>query len=212
MICYVFSFLFPFLVFLLGCLLLAGGGRPSPVPPLRGALCALLSLGGCLLPVQGIPLGRWLLGYVPQVSLPLLLLLLQAVLRALTGRRLLGTGALRLLFVWGGAGALFLYPMALGLGPWDPYALGWGRSWLFYGLLCLGAALVAMHHPLGLVFTAALLGQGLGLFESLNLWDSVMDPVFGILSLAALLRHGVSFPRKAFGKHFPRGDKEANTP
>ena len=71
----------------------------------------------------------------------------------------------------------FLYPMALGLGDWDPYRLGWGQPGMWIGLLIL--AFVCWLNGLRLLpalIAVSLLVWTAGLLESGNLWDYLLDP------------------------------------
>jgi hypothetical protein len=73
--------------------------------------------------------------------------------------------------------ALALYPMALGLGPLDPYALGYSPRILPLGFLVL--SVVSWWRGVGLLAIAigmAQLAFALNLYESDNLWDYVIDP------------------------------------
>ena len=75
------------------------------------------------------------------------------------------------------SGAFVLYPMALGVGLYDPYRLGF-ESWGFLAVLfALSCALWhrALYLPLVCIL-AAVMGQTLGLLESENLWDYLFDP------------------------------------
>ena len=105
------------------------GPRQMPVWARRLAL--LLSLAAVWIPIQGLPLNRWVAGVVPGFSIPLLALMLHAALRGLGREGFLRAADLRSL---GGfvmvVGGIF-YPLALGWGSWDPYALGWGSGVLF---------------------------------------------------------------------------------
>ena len=74
-------------------------------------------------------------------------------------------------------GGLFLYPMALGLGPFDPYTLGFASTGLL-AVLALFASLAwwrRYHVCLGAI-VLAVLAYRLDLLESSNLWDYLLDP------------------------------------
>jgi hypothetical protein len=80
--------------------------------------------------------------------------------------------------------ALFLYPMALGWGDWDAYGPGWG-SWgmlLTLALLC-AACLAKGLKVLPALIALALTAWSLGLMESGNLWDYLLDPWLSIFAL-----------------------------
>ena len=73
--------------------------------------------------------------------------------------------------------AVFLYPMALGLGDWDPYRLGWGQAVMWTGLLALVVACwLNGLRLLPALIALALLAWTVGLLESGNLWDYLLDP------------------------------------
>jgi hypothetical protein len=150
------------------------------------AVLALLPLRG------GLPLAGYLrgLGGEPSVTS---LLLCGALLVALAG----GPDALSrkelfplaLLVV---SGAVFVYPMALGLTRFDPYALGYplDAAWLVaaLGLVALGSALAGRGLVVASVL-AAVAGWRFGLGESTNLWDYVLDPWLSLGAAVWLARY-----------------------
>lgn len=88
-------------------------------------------------------------------------------------------------------GTLF-YPLALGLGPVDPYAWGYGGAIL--PLLAGGLALGAWFAGLPVVAAAiavALLGWRLQWLASPNLWDYLVDPLLAFGGLLALFAMAV---------------------
>ena len=94
-------------------------------------------------------------------------------------------------------GAALLYPTALGLGDWDAYRLGWGAPGLFVSLslLALSSFLIGWRR-LPLLISAALMGWSLGLLESGNLWDYLIDPWLACAAIAASLKAGLSLLRQ----------------
>jgi hypothetical protein len=84
--------------------------------------------------------------------------------------------------------ALALYPLALGLGAFDPYRFGFGDPWLVgaLGLVAL-AAWRAHLTPLALGIALSLLAWAIGWYESGNLWDYLIDPVVSLWAIGALL-------------------------
>ena len=73
--------------------------------------------------------------------------------------------------------AIFLYPLALGLGNWDAYRPGWGAPGMLLALLALVVASWARGlRLLPVLIALALLAWTAGLLESTNLWDYLMDP------------------------------------
>jgi hypothetical protein len=88
--------------------------------------------------------------------------------------------------------ALALYPLALGLGAFDPYRSGFGDPWLAgaLGLVAL-AAWRASLTPLALGVALALSAWAIGWYESGNLWDYLIDPLVAFWAIVALLLRGV---------------------
>ncbi len=82
---------------------------------------------------------------------------------------------------------LFLYPMALGVGPFDPYDLGFRSPWL---VLAAGAvASLAWKAGLRLLVICLVVGMGgfaAQLLASQNLWDYLLDPFVVILAVVGL--------------------------
>ena len=84
--------------------------------------------------------------------------------------------------------ALFMYPLALGWGNWDAYRLGWGNTleawgmWLALLALCF-VCWVKNLQVLPVLITLALLAWTLGLMESGNLWDYLLDPWLSVFAL-----------------------------
>jgi hypothetical protein len=135
-----------------------------------GAVAAL-----SLVPIGGISALGYARGIAGDLSVTSVLLLVSAVVAP----KLLGRQELRSLAAFVIGGALLLYPMALGLSAFDPYALGFpGRA---RGLLLVLFLVVFFAWWRGriLLLLAILLGIGayrLGLLESSNLWDYFLDP------------------------------------
>jgi len=117
-----------------------------------------------------------------------------ACVARLSGRVLVGERNLRaLLWLLCGA-APILYPFALGLTWFDPYALGYGS--LAFGTALLLIALAAWRSGFDLVVLVlvfavfAYLG---GLYESRNLWDYLLDPLacgYALVRLIVFYREG----------------------
>ncbi len=111
-----------------------------------------------------------------------------ACIAQLTGRRLVGQRDLRALVWLVAAAAVFLYPFALGLTPFDPYALGYGSVGLVTALLLVTlAAWYARLNLVVLVVIAAALAYLAGAYESRNLWDYLIDPLVSMYALVWLL-------------------------
>jgi len=161
-----------------------------------GALGLLVAL----LPVDGLPLAGWLRGVIGDLSVTTLLLLGRFVLRpALQWGPLDGRTRVTIQALLVGAG-LVLYPLTLGFSPWDPYRLGYGSPFLLAVLFV--TALVALLS--GRPFVAAALSLGvlcwsLGMSESRNLWDALMDPLVFVWAALGLVQHGRQRPVRDTG-------------
>lgn len=85
--------------------------------------------------------------------------------------------------------AIPFYACSLGLGPFDPYALGY-RPWAVLALLLpVGFALFRQRKQAWLlILSIDLVGYASGLF--VNLWDALLDPLLLLLALGVLGRRG----------------------
>ena len=83
--------------------------------------------------------------------------------------------------------AAALYPLALGLGPWDPFDLGYRPLPLLVALAPLGLWLAWRRRQVWLLLLAGdLLAYAGGLFD--NLWNALADPLLVLLALIILGR------------------------
>ena len=85
--------------------------------------------------------------------------------------------------------ALFLYPLALGWGDWDPYSPGWGSWGMLLALLlicagCLANGLKVLPASVAL----ALMAWSLSLMESSNLWDYLFDPWLSVFAIGYVVK------------------------
>jgi hypothetical protein len=111
-----------------------------------------------------------------------------------------------IVFVVAAAAGLFLYPLALGLGDWDAYRLGWGTPALWLVLLMMTVvARLRKFRLLPLLLALAMLGWAAGLLESTNLWDYLLDPWLFVLSLVYCIK--AAFRQATEGFAWPRRDK-----
>lgn len=100
----------------------------------------------------------------------------------LNGRWALGIVGLSLIF----------YPLSWGLGPFDPYALGYQPWPILLALLPLALFLHWRRQSAALlILSIDLAAYAMGIFP--NLWDALIDPLLVLLSLACL---GLQFHRR----------------
>lgn len=128
-------------------------------------------------PGSEIPLAAFFRGFSGDLSITLLVLCGWSLCRHLLGLVAISPREWTALMVVVAAAALLLYPTALGWGNWDAYRLGWGSWWLWSSLALLSVFswLMGLRVVTALV-ALALLAWSLGLNESGNLWDYLMDP------------------------------------
>jgi hypothetical protein len=146
---------------------------------LKRLLVPAAVLAALLVPLRGVPIAGYVRGMVGDLSVTSLLLLATAALSMARGPKLHDRGELRALAAFVVAGALFLYPMGLGLTSFDPYALGYPPRVRGFLAALAPVALFAWVRgwlllPLALVL--ALAAFRFDVLESRNLWDYLLDP------------------------------------
>jgi hypothetical protein len=166
------------------------GLRRSGLAVLAGA-----SAIAALVPIGALPVAGLLRGVVGDLSLTTLVLLLRGLARDIRGgdpadpRTTLTLQGLVMV-----AGVV-LYPLALGLGAWDPYRLGYGDPWFLATLLAVALTALVLDTPLVTFCTAlGVLAWGLGAYESRNLWDCLIDPLVFVWAAFALLLRAARAP------------------
>jgi hypothetical protein len=157
----------------------------------KGLLLALFI--ALLVPKPGasIALAAFFRGFIGDLSITLLALSFWSLCHRLSGVLPVSQGELTALMCTVAVAALLLYPTALGWGDWDAYRLGWG-SWWFLSVLLLLCGLSAWMgvYVLPALVALALLAWTLGLMESSNLWDYLMDPWLSMFALGYVARKG----------------------
>jgi hypothetical protein len=158
-----------------------------------GVRCAIIVPVALALfvPVGDLSLAACVRGVTGDLSVATLALAAGALFFRLTGRAAADKREARALLWLVAAAGLFLYPLALGLTPFDPYALGYGSPVFTTGLLLV--TLAAWRAGLKLVIAVVLVGALaclVGLYESRNLWDYLLDPLAAMYALGALLAAG----------------------
>lgn len=136
-------------------------------------------VAGLSLPLRGIPIAGYVRGIVSDLSVTSLLLLATAAVAMASGPKLHDRRELRALAAFVLAGALFLYPMSLGLTSFDPYALGYPPHVRGFLAVLAPVALFAWLRGRLLLLLALVLALAAFRFEVLesrNLWDYLLDP------------------------------------
>lgn len=165
---------------------LAGWRRSAPLPRWWCGLVGLAAAAVAWVPVKGIPLGGYLRGILGDLSVTTMLLLGATVL-GVSGRNLLDEKARTALYAWSVAAGLVLYPLTLGLTRWDPYELGF-HPWVL--VLVVAVAVIGCwrrRRGAALVLTAGVIAFNLGILESANLWDYLLDPCLFVWAAGSLV-------------------------
>lgn len=169
---------------------LSGMTRLEKAPRLLLTVVAVVAV---LIPLHGMPLAAYLRGAIGDLSIPSILLLLLFMANRLFGWRqpdVQSRTALQILIVLAAAG---LYPLALGIGLFDPYRLGYGSSWFLGILLLLSlAAWLWRLHLAALSVALAVLAWSAGWYESPNLWDYLLDPLLAVYAFGTLVKQNLA--------------------
>lgn len=151
-----------------------------------------------LVPIAGLPLGRWLHGIGLVVSVPLLVVLVDTAGTPAGSVGFLGAAGRRAAVWFGAVAGIILYPAALGLGAFDPYVLGWRTPGVPAAVAVVGGGLALAGNRFGLALLLAGLAWQAGVLESDNAWDYVVDPLYALLAAANLVGSGLaSLARRA---------------
>ena len=158
-----------------------------PLPKRIGALAAAAVV--LSVPLWGVSAAGFVRGITGDLGIATLVLLALALVRSLTGRALVEeqnrNAMLRAILI---AGLLF-YPLALGLGMFDPYRLGYGNLWFMLVLFGL-AVWSSLRYSilLALCIASAVAAWSVGWHESANLWDYLLDPWLVIYAFAVEMK------------------------
>jgi len=175
-------------------------------PPLRGwsllAVTGAVAAALLLVPVQGMVVARWIAGFNANFSIPLTVMLALTVWEHAPERSLLSEREWNTALGFGAIGGLALYPMALGLGSFDPYEWGWPLSPLFVVIGVLTAWWIWRGNRFGFVLLLAAAAFQLRLLESTNYWDYLLDPIYSLVSLGWLAGRLATSTRSSLTKRY----------
>jgi len=178
------------------------------VLPVRGwallAVTAAIAAAVLLVPVEGLALARWVAGLNANFSIPLTAMLAVIVWERIFERSLFSEREWTTAWSFGGIGGLALYPMALGLGSFDPYEWGWRFSPLFLIIGALTVWLIWKQNRFGFLLLLAAVAFQLRLLESTNYWDYLLDPVYSLVSIACLAGRFVASMRSSRTKRYSK--------
>jgi hypothetical protein len=175
-------------VLLLAVLITVMPGRFVKDSRLRiGVIAALLTL--CLfLPVSGLSVAQWLRSVLGDLSIFTLLVFLNILAQRLFKRDFINPDSRNKLLLGVAMVGVVFYPLALGVSSFDPYRLGYSPA-IMAVLLCLASiiAWLRAHRELAIILLLPLLAYNLGIFESSNLWDYLLDPVLLVYAVVQCL-------------------------
>jgi len=168
------------------------------VPPIRrmkrihaGLLMGVTAAIVCV-PIGALPPAAYLRGYSGDLSITTNALLVMVIFSHLSGRRPVDRKQKFAIHGLIAVAALVFYPLALGVGPFDPYRLGYGSPWFLAGLLLLSLCAWAVRfHLISVCIALSVVAHSLAWNESTNLWDYLLDPLVSIYALVAVLAGGL---------------------
>jgi len=145
----------------------------------------------------------WLCGLTPNISVPLLVMLLASIVARAGFGCFFRAHEWRAAWIAGALAAVLLYPSGLGLGlrNFDSYSLGWPwldwrASAVLFGLTAVATfGLIARGNRFGWVLVLVSVAYLLRIQESANFWDYLVDPLYAVISLCVCL--GLVFRGKA---------------
>lgn len=170
--------------------------QPKLQALLAGAILIALAI-----PFGGLSVAEVVRGITGDLSIvTLALLLLPLMLPRTNGRapsraKILSEFNLTLLLLV--CAAVALYPMALGVGMFDPYRPGFGNLWFIAGLLFMAsAAWIRGYALIALSLSLAVLAWSVGWYESNNIWNYLLDPWVSIYALGLFIKRAISITAK----------------
>jgi hypothetical protein len=166
------------------------GIRRWPRP--RLALLLAATAVAVLVPCGTLPLAAFVRGATGDLSVTTLVIFAGIIFRALSGRPMLEDRAPLALPMAISVAALGFYPLALGVGLFDPYRLGYGSPWLLAALFAAAlAAWFARLARLAACLALATLAWAANAYESTNVWDYLLDPLVSFYALGTITVGGV---------------------
>jgi hypothetical protein len=163
--------------------------RVRALPLIRRAAAVAAAVIVVSIPLWGVSAAAFVRGMTGDLSITTLVLLGMALLRSFSGKAVVADddrlALLRAILII----AVLFYPLALGLGMFDPYRLGYGNLWFMVALLGL-AVWSALRYStlLALCIALAVSAWTAGWYESPNLWDYLLDPWLAVYALVAQSR------------------------
>jgi hypothetical protein len=164
----------------------------NPHPGIRRRIASPLLATSLLfaVPPHGWNAAAWIRVLEPNPSLTLTGILLIALASRLSGQILFRRQDWSATWIFGAAAALLLYPMGLGLTHFDPYGWGWDRI-LPVATGAVALILILRGNRFGALLLLPFAGHIVGVQESSNFWDALLDPFYASASLLAVAAMGL---------------------
>lgn len=170
-------------------------GNLSKQPSLRLTVLVVLLVLGFAVPLAGSTVAQWLRSVLGDLSVITLVVFADILARRLWKRSVLDASTRKALLMVAAATGVVFYPLALGVGPVDPYRVGYAPLMMvcLLGLTSV-IAWVRQARSLALILLLPMLAYNLHLLESDNLWNYLLDPVLVIYALVqstVAVLHGI---------------------
>jgi len=180
-----FSLMTHSLVIMCLCLALLQVKRWGKYWPIGYAIAAI---------VMVLPVSHWLViefsrGLLGDLSFASLLMLGSYLLTIMKTNRASNAGSFNCLVI---IMAVVLYPTSLGYSHFDMYSIGFASDSFYNYLVTViaGVGIIAWYvgyAQIAIWLTLSVLAHGLGLFESNNLWNYLLDPLVVIACLVSVI-------------------------
>jgi hypothetical protein len=170
----------------------AGGFTKSSMTRAATGIAALLAT--LCVTITARSLFGWTVSAVERPSLPGFVLLVALAISATTGRRIATSAEYRFVTMLLVVAGLVLYPGATGFRDYDTYTVGYSG----YFLPAAVALIIAYAIFRGYLLTAVVLNVAiaaflLGIGESHNFWDYIIDPVAWIIGCGTWIAIAIGF-------------------
>lgn len=175
--------------------------RIKALPPLKRAGAVLAAVIVVSIPLWGVSMAGFVRGMTGDLSIATLVLLIMALARSFFEQAAVEEQNRNAMLSTILVTAILFYPLALGLGMFDPYRLGYGNLWFMAGLLGL-TIWVSLRHSilLAICIALAVAAWSVGWYESHNLWDYLLDPWLAVYAFAVQVKRGWARWRRSDAK------------
>ena len=138
-------------------------------------------------PINGLSVVHWIASFSSSWSAPLVGIVVVAILEQAFTCNIFSPLDWKTAWFFGAAASLVLYPSALGLSRFDVYCSGWHFGFLTIATAIVAIILIWKKNRCGILLLLAFTAFDLHLQPSTNLWDYLIDPFYGLLSLVMTL-------------------------